>query len=227
MSDEYAGVLVAVAGLIAALVALTWLQQRYQLFRVRIASAVQPLERGALAIEVALQALRRVPLSRELRVLLRAEVLQRLRRIQRLHRGYPGLRERLVDAERSLEGEGTSQGSGIGAIDDEATYQRINAALETLSGIIGRNQLLQPIPFDVRAIFLRQLGERKAELMARYHLVGARRSAAKGNASTARSHVMTLLNALRHQVPQTPFVRALRQEAETLLASLVGQRPAA
>jgi hypothetical protein len=223
MPDGYRGVVIVVAGLLAALIVLAHALRRQQAARARTAAVVGPLEQGARTIEDGLATLARIALPRELRVLLRTEVLARYRRIRQLHRGYPKILEKVADAERALQGEAVTTG-GVDPIDNEQVYRRMLVALDGLSGLIGRNQLLQAVPPDVRSILLRQLGERKAELMAGYHLVMARRWATRGELARGRSHVSTLMRGLRHEVPRTPFVRALQHEAELLLTNLQSQR---
>jgi hypothetical protein len=79
---------------------------------------------------------------------------------------------------------------------------------------------LQPVPADVRAIFRRELGERRAEVMSRFHLVASRRLETAGRTTRARAHLTTLLHVLRQRGPSTGFVRELYAEAASALSAL-------
>lgn len=83
---------------------------------------------------------------------------------------------------------------------------------------------LQPIPRDVRAIFGRELGERRAEVATRFHLVQARRLEEAGSVSKARAHLTTLMQILHQRGPSTDFVRELYSEAEAALAALTDRQ---
>ena len=69
-------------------------------------------------------------------------------------------------------------------------------------------------------IFERELGERKAEVLARFHLVEAHRWQGLGDLSQSRSHLTMLMQKLSRQGPSTPFVKALYSEAEQAMFEL-------
>lgn len=224
LPDEW-GVSLAVLGLVSALLALAAMHHRYLANQVKVRAVVRQIESCLLPVSSALGDLRSVPLSRELRVLLRADVLGRYRRIARLYRRYPMIRQRIAEAETALRAEGEPPGSGVGAIDGEQTFRRLSAALDALLDVIRHGATLQPIPRDVREIFVRELGERRAEVLSRFHLVEARRLETAGNITKGRAHLTTLGHQLRRSCPSTPFVRALYEEAEQALIA-IGQRTA-
>lgn len=211
------GVVLPVLGLLAGMLLLASLHFRRQTHRAALRVAVGPIEAGALGIVAALGALQGVRLSRELRVTLRAEVLARHRRIGRLYPRYPSIRRHIADAETALQAEGEPLRSGVGRIDDDASFQRLDAALGYLMRFLGHEKTLQPIAGDVRAIFHRELGERRAEVWARFHLVEAARHTASGRSMRARTHLTMLIHGLRRNSPRTPFVDALCREAEQAL----------
>jgi hypothetical protein len=210
----------AVLGLVIATLVLASLHQRYQVHQAQIRTAVRRIESQLLAIEDALTHLARVSLSRELRVLLRADVLARYRRIANLYRGYPDVKSRIAEAEAAMHGEGAAPGSGVGTIDSEAQFRQWVGALDALLEVVHYNALCQPLPRDVKSIFERELGERKAEVLARFHLVEARRLEAQGDFTKGRAHLTTLMQRLRRQGPSTEFVQALYAEAEQALVAL-------
>ena len=76
------------------------------------------------------------------------------------------------------------------------------------------------MPRDVRQIFCRELGERRAEANARFHLTQSRQYQRDGNMARARAHLTTLLQVLKNRGPSTDFVRELYAEAENALEAL-------
>ena len=217
---EQWGTVLAVSGLLLATVLAAAIANRYQAYQARVRGSVRRLESGIAAVTDGLPVLARVPLSRELRLSLRSEVLARYRRIRSLMRGYPGIGQRIRSAEAALQAEGGSAASGVGPIESEQAFRRLLAALDELLVLLQRGPLLQPLPADVRNIFCRELGERRAEVLARYHLVESRRREDDGDLVRARAHLTTLMHALRQRGPSTDFVRALYAEAEAALAGL-------
>lgn len=197
---------------------------RYQTYQTDVRAVVRRLESGTAELVAALAALGRVPLSKELRLVLRSEVLARYRRIRRLYRRYPGIVERIGQAERALGVEGPRPAGGVGVIDGEKAFRKTVSSLDCLSQVLGRGQMLQPLPADVRAIFRKELGERRAEVMSRFHLVAASRYERQGLENRARTHLIALLQGLRQRGPSTEFVRQLHAEAQATLSELDGRR---
>lgn len=219
------GMLVTVLGLLLATVLMASLVHRHQLHMANVQAKVRRLSAGATQIEQALAELRVVPLTRELRVTLRGDVLTRYQRIKQLYRRYPGLGERLRAAESALHSEGAPSGRGVGPIEDDEAFRRIIVSLDRLLDAVAPGGPLQGVPDDVRAIFRRELGERRAEAMSRFHMVKAKRLENAGSMTRARSHLTTLLHVLRQRGPSTDFVRELHAEAEAALSSLGNSRP--
>ena len=112
----------------------------------------------------------------------------------------------------------------MGPIEGEKAFRKTIAALDQLNHILGRGQMLQPLPGDVRAIFRKELAERRAEVMSRFHLVEARRHERRGQENRARTHLIALLQGLRQRGPATEFVRLLHAEAQAMLSELNGRR---
>lgn len=219
MLDDF-GVPLAVLGLVATMLFLAGVHHRYQRHQADVRVAVRRFESGLLQIAEALGALAPVPLSRELRVLLRADILARYRRIARLYRSYPEIKRLIAEAETALHAEGDLPGRSVGAIESELAFRRYKSSLDSLIDVIHHGALLQPVPRDVRGIFERELGERRAEVMARFHLVEARRLEKSGDITNGRAHLTTLMQRLRRAGPSTPFVQALYDEAEQALVAL-------
>lgn len=217
--EDWGVPLVVVAMLLATLV-LAALLGRYQAHQAAVRVAVRRLETGLLQIRGALEQLGGVSLSRELRVTLRGEVLVRYQRIRRLCRRYPDIARRISEAEQALNAEGAPGSNSVGPIDNEQVFRGIHRAMNDLIAVIERGDTLQPIPRDVRVIFRRELGERHAEVLARFHLVTAQRLENEGKLSRARGHLTTLMQLLRSRCPKTAFVQELFNQAEHRLAQL-------
>ena len=217
---EQWGVPLAVAGMLLATLLMSALVKRYQEHQVLVRARLQRLGHSVHALEQALDVLRTVPLSREMRVLLRGELLARLQRMARLSRRYPGIRQRIGEAETALNAEGAPNAAGVGPIDDEPMFRRIVHAIDELTEVFAFGDTLQRVPPDVREIFRRELGGRRAEVHARFHLVQSVKRRKTGDTSRARAHLTTLLHVLRRRGPSTDFVRELYAEAEAALTSL-------
>ena len=218
------GMPLTVLAMLALALALAAALNRYQALQIDVRALVRHLDSGATALVAAFAALGRVPLSKELRLVLRSEVLARYRRIRRLYRRYPAIVERIAEAERALGTEGPRPPGGVGPIEGEQAFRKTIAALDQLNRILGRGQMLQPLPADVRSIFRKELAERRAEVMSRFHLVEARRCERRGHENRARTHLLALLQGLRQSGPATEFVRLLYAEAEAMLSELNGRR---
>lgn len=214
------GMPLAVLAMLLTAPLMAYLLNRYQAHQSSVLGRVRHLEAGASGIADALAALRGVPLSRELRLILRSEILARYQAIRRLSRRSPGIADRVRAAEAALHAEGVPAAGGVGPIEDERALRRMIRALDLLQGVMLPGGLLQAVPADVRGIFRRELGERRAEVMARFHLVESRRQEQAGNLIRARTHLKTLLHGLRQHGPGTGFVRALRAETQAALSSL-------
>ena len=217
---EQWGVPLAVLGMLLLTLFMAAVVSRYQAYQADVRVAVRHLYAHAAELVAALAELGRVPLSRELRLTLRSEVLATYRKIRKLNRRCPGIAEEIRKAEYALNAEGAPLAGGVGPMESEQAFHKIIAALDCLISNLGRGGTLQAVPADVRAIFCRELGERRAEAMSRHHLVEAKHHERSGNTTRARTHLMALMQALRQRGPSTEFVRELYAEAESALSGL-------
>lgn len=217
----------AVFSMLLATLFMAAVVRRHQAHQALVRVQVQRLEQGLGGIVEGLKALQGVPLSRELRVTLRSEVLARYLRIARLYRRYPGIAQRIRETEAAISAEGAPPKTGVAPIEDQQSFRRITGSIDQLIDLIHSGATLQPVPRDVRRIFCRELGERRAEANARFHLTEAQRCQRNGNPARARAHVSTLMQVLKRRGPSTDFVRELYVEAqnvfETMSSSRIGQ----
>lgn len=219
-SLEEWGVPLAVLGLLLLTLFMAALHRRYQAYLAGVRLVVGQLDARIHEIATALDELAKVPLSRELRLTLRSDILVRYQKIRSLYRHYPGIVDSIRRAERAMDAEGAPTGKGVGPLEGEKDYRKTVAALNRLHAVLRPGGTLQPLPADVRKIFVREIGERRAELMSRFHLVEARRLQQRGNSMKARTHLLALLQGLRQHGPNTGFVRELAAEADAALADL-------
>ena len=219
-SLEQWGVPLAVLGMLLLTLFMVAVLNRYQAHQALVSTAVNRLEKGLAGIADALDGLTGVPLSKELRVTLRSEIMARYKKIQRLCRRYPGIADKVREAENAVSAQGVAPQGGVGPIESEQVMRRMVFALDQLSGLIACGDMLQPVPGDVRVVFRRELGERRAEVLARYYLVEASRCERSGQVRRARGKLTTLMQMLRQRGPGTAFVRELHHEAEAALAAL-------
>lgn len=215
-----------VVGLLLATLFLAAIAKRYQAYQARVRALVRRHATVIAQVEDALSALVAVPLSQALRTVLRGEVLARYQKIRVVYRRYPDLARRLTQAESNVAAEGPSVSTDVGKIDSEQAFRRLLHALDDLRDLFAHGDSVQAVPRDVRSRFVRELGERRAELASRFHLVEARKAETEDRIGQARAHITTLMQVLRSRGPSTDFVRELYHEAETALFTL-NQPPAA
>ena len=211
----------SVLGLVIAAILAAGLVSRYQQYKAfqrarlkRVATPIGAIERG-------LNQLGSVPLSKELRQVLRGDVLRRYQAVARLHRGYPRIERLLAEARARLDSEGAAQGNSVPAIEDETRYKALVSALEDLIVFFEQHGPLEPLGQAHRRVLMGELKERRAEVWARYHIVAAHRASDASDPRLARQHLHALMSKLKTQGPNTDFVRALYQEAEQLRASVL------
>ncbi len=215
------GVHLAVSGLVLALLLMTAIAQRYQAYQATVGAMVAQIAQRADRLEKALGMLTTVPLSRELRLTLRSEIAACWRRVGKLRRRYPDIAAIIERADAALQQEGPTSSAGVGPLAGQRAFLDTVAAIDELIDLLRRAATLKPVPADVRRIFVRELGERRAEVHARYHMGQSHRCRSQGDLSTARSHLTRLMHVLRERGPSTEFVRELNRETEKALMSSI------
>ncbi len=211
---------VAVIGMLLAMLFMAAMVNRYQAHQARVRASVRRNQMRIDGISDCLASLQGVPLSRELRVALRGEILARYQRIRQLYPRFSDVCNKIRMAEQALQSEGARPQGGVGPIEDDQVFRATVAALDALIATVDQADTIQPIPRDVRAIFGRELGERRAEVMARFHLIQSMHCEREGKLTGARGHLTTLLHILRQRGPSTDFVRELYAQAEAALIAL-------
>jgi hypothetical protein len=210
-----------VLGLVVALLFAAAMVKRYQDYKAQQRATLRRVESAIPLIEQALKDLAEVPLSRNLRVLLRGDVFSRYQTIHQLHRRYPEIDKRLQEARSRMDTEGPDSGGTVPPIPDEQYFRLLLGGIDRLVGFFERGGPIRGQRVEERLAMLQQLKERRAETLARYHMVQANRYQEDGDTNRARQHLKTLIEELRKRGPNTDFVRELYQEAEQMQLSLM------
>ena len=216
---------VSVLGLVLALLFAAGLVRRYQEYKAYQRARLRALLQRIAGLEQALDRLEAIPLSTGLRQTLFDYLHREYLAVQRLNPAYPGIAAQI---ERMAQQAGAPPGATSGkvpAIEDPAHYQRLLEALDTLAGLLAHNgRQLKQASAHLDA-WRREVGERRAEVVARFFIVRAHREQSAGQAGGARTLLHTLLEQLHQRGPDTPFVRELYQEAEALYQRAVRGLP--
>jgi len=209
-----------VLGMIASLLIAASLVRRYQQYKAHQRATMRRIASFLPVIEESLAQLASVPLARDLRVMLRGDVLRRLQRIRKLNSQYPRIEERIREAQVRLDREGPDTGGSVPPIKDEQHFRQLLYAVDSLDDYLERGAAIGGMPVSQRKNLLCQLRERRAEIMARFHVVQANRCQEQGDLRKASQHLKTLTDQLRNRGPNTDFVRELFLEAQQLQAGL-------
>lgn len=203
---------VVVLGLVLALLLASSLVQRYQRYKAEQRARLRRVLATIASIEGAMEKLKILPLSREVRVMLRGEVLDRFKLVRRIHRAYPDLEQRLQQARSRMDSEGPDSGGSVPPVQDQQQFQALQGALGELIDFLGRAGK----GARQKENLLRELKERNAEVLASFHIVQASRAREQGDTRLALRHLHSLMEQLSTRGPNTVFVRQLYQEAEKL-----------
>lgn len=212
----------AVLGLVGLTLFLTALVGRYQAHMADVRAALRRQYAQIGVLQGALTALGDVALAREMRIFLWREVEGRGQIIRRMHPAATGISALIADAGHQAEVQGPVAAVSVPAVPDEVALKRVLMHMDALAEYLdARRFVAKTVPGGLDNWRI-ELGERRAEVLTRYHLVAAERFYADGNRRDARSHLNHLVTVLRQRGPNTDFVRALYAEAETQLHTVLG-----
>lgn len=209
-----------VLGMIASLLIAASLVRRYQQYKAHQRATLRRVASFVPVIEESLTQLASVPLARDLRVMLRGDVLRRLQSIRKVHARYPRIDERIREAQVRLDSEGPDTRGSVPPIKDERHFRQLLSAIDSVGDYLERGGVMGGMPATQRDSLLCQLRERRAEVMARFHIVQANRCQEQGDVRKAGQHLKILIEQLRSRGPNTDFVRELFLEAQQLQARL-------
>lgn len=206
----------AVLGLVICALAAAGLVRRYQEYKALQRSRVRRIASAVPIVERSLNDLKGVPLGKPLRVALRGDVYARYRLVAREMSRFPNIQQLIAEARRRLDAEGEPLSPSVPPIEDEAQFGRFTAGLDALVGYLQNGGPVDHLRTDQRLEFIQELQERRAEVVARFHIVQAHRLHEHGDLRAARQHLQTLMKSLQARGPNTEFVRALYHEAADL-----------
>jgi len=209
-----------VLGLIISLLLAASLVRRYQQHKAQQRARVRRIGSLVSLVEHALTVLSAVPLARDVRVSLRREILLGYQRIKKMHPRFPDISQRIQEAQAKLDREGPDSTGSVPPIEDEEQFSRLLSAVDQLLDYLEVAGFAPESSWKQRAIFTQHLGERRAEIMARYHIVQAHRCEERRDMRKARQHLQTLLGVLHRRGPNTDFVRELFHEVEQMQSNL-------
>lgn len=207
---------VVVLGLVLALLLASTVVQSYQRYKAEQRARLRRTLSTIGLVENALEKLRTVPLSKELRLLLRGDVYDRFKLVRKIHPGYPGLGQLLQQARSRLDSEPSDMAASVPPVQDQEQFMSLKQALDELIDYLGRGVAGKGQAAKQREQMLRELKERNAEVLASFHIVQASRSREQGDTRLALRHLHTLMEQLGTRGPNTEFVRQLYLEAENL-----------
>ncbi len=211
----------AVLGLLLALLLSAGLVNRYHQYRAAQRALLRALVQQVQGLEQALDALAQVPIGRALRSALRARVHQLYQHIHAIHREYPEIDHLLEVAAAKIQADGGVAEGQVPPIDGEVHFRKLLSALDRL---IAELRSVSASP-QQRQQWRVELLERRAEVLTRYHIVQAYRQQKEGQRQDAIARLQSLLGELQRRGPDTEFVRALYEEADTLCQRLLQGKP--
>jgi hypothetical protein len=204
----------AVAGMVVLAVLAAGLVTRYQQSQQQRRARIRQLVAGVRRLEELLLRLVGVSLPRDIRCLLRQDILNRYRAVHRVHRGYPGVDKLIRQAEQRLGAEGPDAGAVLPVPPDPQTFERWIAGLHEVAGIIRHGRLLEPVPVATRNRLFQQLQEREVECMYGYHMNEADKFKQAGRLSQALYRARFVRDRLRALGMNSERIRGLLNEAE-------------
>lgn len=206
-----------VLGLVILTLLMTVVLKKYQAHQVIKRVTLQGLENNVIDLGKAMDAVKRMPLPREVRVLLRSEILARYQAMASLYSGYPNIDQLIDQAKSKLNAEGPDAGTEPPAMESAAELAKVSNALNTLIRLISSGILTRLTPQDIHKIS-QDIGEIRAKCSFRFHVDEARRLDAGGQRDKARSLIYKLMSILSYQGPNTDLIRDYYKQGEGLIS---------
>jgi hypothetical protein len=175
---------------------------------------IQRLLLGAQRAERLLAQLAAIALPRDIRLLLRQDILDRYRAVARLHKGYPAIEPMIQQALQRLNGEGSDVGQVLPVPADEEAFGLWQSGIAELLEVLTRGGLLRPQAPDARQTYRERLLERQAECCFGHYMHLADELKQQGRATIARSRIQHLSELLLSLDLHSKRVESLRAQAE-------------
>lgn len=197
--------------IIAALIVLTLLlasiYRRYQMHLDNKRAAMQRLANNAGLLSSTLDALKPLPIKKEVRVLLRQEVIECLNGIKRLNPKLKDIETRIKEAEGRVNSEQSEAGIEITTPDTEEELNRIIEAIELLISFFAPGRMLTKPDSTRRTEYKTHLQEIRAELRYHFFTESAAALYQEGKRDPARSQLKRLMRYFQQLGPNTTLLR--------------------
>lgn len=214
MIPEHLQTLAAVAGMIILTIFAASLVTSYntsqQLRRMRIRQLVLGVHR----LEEVQQQLVGIALPRDIRLLIRRDILARYRAIKRVHSHYPDIDRQIREARQKLDAEGPDSGPAMPVPPNTQVYEQWINGLTELVQMLRFGSTHEPVPLSQRAVLLQLLLERQVECLYGHHMNEVDKLKQEGREISARSRIQTMQDLIRSLGIHTPRVEELLDESE-------------
>ena len=206
-------VLLPVVGLILLMLMAASVVKMYQQQQALRRRRMIILQAGIERIEQLLDELQVLGLSRELRVLLREELVMRIKAMQRVFPKYPGIDARMQEARRSVDMEAAGSAVKLQIADEQALAVHLGS-LVRLGRLLAEGGLATKIDPILRQGFLVEVEEAKVRCNFEYHKQRMLHFQERDLIAKARGHLQALTNYLKHVSLSTELVQSMRSEVQ-------------
>lgn len=207
-------VYVAVLGMAALTLLAASLFASYQRAQAYKRLLLQRLIMDASRDEHLLQRLSPVSLPREVRVALRQDILDRYRRVKRLHGRYRGIDQLISQSEQRLNSEGGDGGGALPVPADSQVFEQWQQAFQELLLLIRTGALSRPMSVPDRQRLSNLVLERQAECLFGHYMNLADKLKSDDRTAYARSQLQQLTEWLRGLGINTERIQSLIKQAE-------------
>jgi len=221
MLPDNLSVLAAVTGMVVLTVLAASLVSVYQRHLELKRQRIHRLLWGAQRAERLLAELAAISLPRDIRVLLRRDIIARYRGIARMHSAYPGITQVVSQAEQRLSAEGGDVGQVLPVPADDEVFEQWQMAIGELYELLQPGRLVTPLAAENRAELRAQLLERQAECLFGHFMHQADLLKQQDRELAARKRISQLLEMLTAQGLHSVRVQDLHRQADAAYQYLV------
>lgn len=207
-------IMAAVLGMVVLTILAASMVSAYQRHLAIKRQRIQRLLHGAQRGERLLTQLAGVSLPRDIRLMLRNDVLDRYRAVSMLHKSYPGIEQMIQQAQQRINAEGIDAGQVLPVPANEEVFEQWQVCIAELFELLKGKGLLRPQAPDVCQTYREQLLERQAECLFGHFMNMADQLKQSGREMVARNRIQQLSELLRALGLHTKRVNALIEQAE-------------
>lgn len=214
--------LLAVIGLVVLALFVASLYRKYQESQAIRRQRIAMLLAGVEQLERVLDRIHTLGLSRELRVLLRGDLVRRLRAVQAVFPGYPGIQGRIRQARSQMDAEGPAAPARQQSTDKAMLSEQLNALAE-LRHILTAGGLSKALDGPALQGFLSELDAARLRIQFDYHLAMYEAYRSADSTAQARSHLMALGKLVEAAQLPGEDIESMRQEVQRLNQRELGE----